>query len=309
MPASPSQDGQPAVGPDRPYARAARAELGLAADERRARRPAPAARRSPAPRRRRGRAQRRPRGSRGRARGLGQRRDAELALEHAHAVAVLLQRAPRGRRSAASSRISRRCAGSWSGSSVEPAARRGGSRPRRRPRPPRGRRAGRARPRARGAARRPGAAASRRSRAVAEREALEQVAAAERDRLLERAAAGVASAPARGTAGRRGPAMPVARAPTRSRVVSSCSSPMAWRRVESVRRSAPRACAVSWSGHRSSASASRAWARSASARYASSAVALRVSNETGAPSRTTRGGPSSDTVSVIRREHRTRRRP
>ena len=43
----------------------------------------------------------------------------------------------------------------------------------------------------------------------------------------------------------------------RSRVASRCCPPIAVRKVESVRRRAPRACSLSWPGHRSSASASR----------------------------------------------------
>ena len=62
-----------------------------------------------------------------------------------------------------------------------------------------------------------------------------------------------------------------------SPAVSIHSSPTALRSVDSVRRSAPRACSGSWPGHSSSQSASRERGRSASARWASSAIALRVS--------------------------------
>ena len=84
--------------------------------------------------------------------------------------------------------------------------------------------------------------------------------------------------------------------PTRSWIVSPAVSihsfPIALRRVQSVRRSAPRARSESWPGHKSPQSESRDRGRSASARSASSAIALRVSKDTGSPSRRTAGAPS-----------------
>ena len=80
---------------------------------------------------------------------------------------------------------------------------------------------------------------------------------------------------------------------TWSRPATTASGPRAERRVDSVRRSAPRAWARSWSGQSRSATASRGRGFSDSASRARTATALRVSNRTGAPSRSTRGGPSS----------------
>ena len=81
---------------------------------------------------------------------------------------------------------------------------------------------------------------------------------------------------------------------TLSAAESIHSSPTDFRNADSVRRSAPRACSGSRPGHSSAHSDSRERGRSASARCASSAVALRVSKLTGRPSRRTRGGPSSE---------------
>ena len=126
---------------------------------------------------------------------------------------------------------------------------------------------------------------------VADREPLQQVAAEDLDRTRE--------LPVRASARKR---LTSSCAPSRRATLSDAASihcsPTALRSADSVRRSAPRACSGSWSGHSSSQSASRERGRSASARWASSAVALRVSNATGSPSRRTRGGPSSEISSA-----------
>ena len=80
---------------------------------------------------------------------------------------------------------------------------------------------------------------------------------------------------------------------TVTRSLRSRSSPSARRSVESVRRSAERERSASARGHSSSASSARAHACPLTARNASAAVALRVSTASGLPSTSMRGAPSS----------------
>ena len=84
--------------------------------------------------------------------------------------------------------------------------------------------------------------------------------------------------------------------PSRGRS-SSRPSPSAVRSVERVRRSAARERSGSASGQSRFATTARVWVCPVTARYASIAVALRVSTDSGCPSTSMRGAPRSEILS------------
>ena len=143
--------------------------------------------------------------------------------------------------------------------------------------------------------------------AVAEPEALEERPAVERDRRSEgtEAAGQVSPSPCPWVAQEaicpRSSAMssqtPSRSSATVSRSTASQRPPSAVRSVESVRLSAERARSGSASGQKSPVSTSRRTGRSVTARYARSAVAFLVSTASGVPSIATRGAPSNAILS------------
>ena len=90
---------------------------------------------------------------------------------------------------------------------------------------------------------------------------------------------------------------PWARGRPSRRSLSSRPSPSAVRSVDRVRRSADRERSGSASGQSRFATTARVWVCPVTARYASIAVALRVSTDSGCPSTSMRGAPRSEILS------------